>query len=60
MIGKSDQERKAQFLRMIDSKQGHYQSSGALWQNENLNKKASKYVRENTAVKATSYYMLLL
>ena len=58
MICKSDRsirEWKLQFLendgKISGSKQGHYQRSGVLWQNEDLNKKASKYVRENAAVK---------
>ena len=58
MIGKSDRTIRdwiAQFLendcKVPDSKQGHYQRSGVLWQNEDLNKKASKYIRENAAVK---------
>ena len=33
------------------SQQGRYQRSGVLWQNEELNKKAVEYVRENAAVK---------
>ena len=32
----------------------HYQRFGVLWQNEHLNKKPSKYVRENTAVRGKS------
>ena len=58
MIGKSDRtirDWKAQFLENVceipDNKQGHYQRSGVLWQYEDLNKKASKYIRENAAVK---------
>ena len=61
MIGKLDQticEWKLQFLendgKIPESKQGHYQCSGVLWQNEHLNKKASKYVRENATVKGKS------
>ena len=61
MIGKSDRtihEWKLQFLendgKTPESKQGHYQRSGVLWQNEHLNKRASKYVRENAAVKGKS------
>ena len=34
-----------------ESKQGHYQRTGLLWANEELNKKASEYVRANAAVK---------
>ena len=34
-----------------ESQQGRYQRSGVLWQNEELNKKAIDYVRENSAVK---------
>ena len=33
------------------SKQGQYQRTGVLWKNEDLNKKASRYIRENAAVK---------
>ena len=34
-----------------ESLTGKYIRSGVLWQNENLNKQATKYVRENNAVK---------
>ena len=34
-----------------DTLQGKYQCDGVLWQNEDLNKIATKYVRENTVVK---------
>ena len=34
-----------------DTLQGKYQRKGVLWQNEKLNKYASKFVRENAAVK---------
>ena len=34
-----------------DTLQGKYQREGVLWQNEDLNKIATKYVRENTVVK---------
>ena len=34
-----------------ESKQGRYQRSGVLWQNEDFNKKATEYVRVNAAVK---------
>ena len=34
-----------------ESQQGRYQRSGVLWQNEELNKKATEYVRGNAAVK---------
>ena len=34
-----------------ESQQGHYQQSGVLWKNEELNKKAREYVRANAAVK---------
>lgn len=36
---------------MPESKQGRYQRSGVLWSNEDLNKKATEYVRMNAAVK---------
>ena len=35
-----------------DTLQGKYQRSGVLWQNEELNKKATKFVRENGFAKA--------
>ena len=34
-----------------ESQQGHYQRSGVLWQNEELSKKATEYVRQNAALK---------
>lgn len=34
-----------------DNKQGKYQRSGVLWSSEDLNRKASRYVRENANVK---------
>ena len=34
-----------------ESRQGRYQRSGVLWENEDLNKNATEYVRENAAVK---------
>ena len=34
-----------------ETQQGCYQRSGVLWQNEELNKKAVEYVRQNAAVK---------
>ena len=36
---------------MPDFKQGHYQRTGVLWNNEYLNKKASRYIRGNACVK---------
>lgn len=36
---------------MPESKQGAYQRSGVLWTSETLNKKATKYIRENAASK---------
>ena len=33
-----------------DSQQGHYQRTGLLWKNKELNKKAREYVQANTAV----------
>ena len=38
-------------LLITDTLQGKYQRSGVLWQNEQLNKLATRYVRENKAVK---------
>ena len=34
-----------------ESEQGRYQRSDVLWQNEELNKKAVEYVRDNVSVK---------
>ena len=34
-----------------ESQQGRYRHSGVLWQNEELSKKATEYVRQNAAVK---------
>ena len=34
-----------------DSKQGRYQRSGVLWNNEELNKGATEYMRQNAAFK---------
>ena len=34
-----------------ESQEGRYQRTGVLWYNEELNKKAAEYVRENSAVK---------
>ena len=34
-----------------DTLQGKYQRDGVLWQNEDLNKMATRYIRENTVVK---------
>ena len=57
MLGKSDRtvrQWKADFREngcIPDTKQGRYQRSGILWSSEDLNKKAYKFVRENTNVK---------
>ena len=57
MVGKSDRtvrQWQADFREngcIPDSKQGHYQRTGVLWSCEDLNKKATKYVRENSNVK---------
>lgn len=57
MLGKSDRtirQWKADFLQhgsIPDNKQGKYQRSGVLWSSEDLNKKATKYIRENANVK---------
>ena len=34
-----------------DTLQGKYQRTGVLWQNEELNKRATRFVRENAAIK---------
>ena len=36
---------------LLESKQGCYQRSGVLWQNEELNKRGIDYVRENAVIK---------
>ncbi len=57
MIGKSDRtvrEWRAYFNNngaIPESKQGKYEQSGVLWTSEDLNKKASRYIRENATVK---------
>lgn len=58
MIEKSDKtvrEWRKQFFEndavIPESKQGKYQRSGVLWSNEDLNKKATRYIRENANVK---------
>ncbi len=57
MLGKSDRtirQWKADFLQhgsIPDNKQGKYQRSGVLWSSEDINKKATKYIRENANVK---------
>ena len=57
MIGKSDRtvrQWQAEFREngsIPDSKQGRYQRTGILWSCEDLNRKATKYVRENANVK---------
>ena len=58
MIGKSDRtirEWQARFFdnggEVAESRQGGYQRSGILWTNEELNRKAAKFIRENAAVK---------
>ena len=57
MIGKSDKTIHEWRSNVFESgevphsKQGQYQRTGVLWKNEDLNKKASRYIRENAAVK---------
>ena len=58
MIEKSDKtvrEWRKQFFEndavIPESKQGKYQRSGVLWSNEDLNKKATRYIRENANIK---------
>ena len=58
MVKKSDRTVRRWRSGLIDndgvlpeSQQGRYQRSGVLWHNEELNKKAAEYVRENAAVK---------
>ena len=54
MLGKSDrtiQQWKADFLEIGDIADSRHQRSGILWSSEELNKKASKYIQENSNVK---------
>ena len=58
MMKKSDRTVRRWRSALIDndgvlpeSEQGRYQRSGVLWQNEELNKKAVEYVRDNISVK---------
>lgn len=58
MIGKSDRtirEWQAMFFdssgEVPESNQGRYQRSGILWTSEELNRKATKFIREHAAVK---------
>ena len=58
MMKKSDRTVRRWRSALIDndgvlpeSEQGCYQRSGVLWQNEELNKKAVEYVRDNISVK---------
>ena len=58
MIDKSDRtlrEWRSQFFEnggeIPEGKQGKYQRSGVLWSNEDLNRKATRYIRENANVK---------
>ena len=43
-----------------ESKQGKYQQSGILWAIEDLNKKATRFIRENTNVKGQPNLMIVL
>ena len=58
MVGKSEhtvRQWRTNFVEngfeVPDNKQGRYQRSGILWSSEELNEKATKYVRENANVK---------
>ena len=58
MVKKSDRTVRRWRSGLIDndgvlpeSQQGRYQQTGVLWQNEELNKRAVEYIRENAAVK---------
>ena len=58
MIGKSERavrEWRKDFLEndgeIPEGKQGRYQRSGVMWSSEDLNKKATRYIRENASVK---------
>lgn len=57
MLGKSERtvwQWRTDFLEngeILHNKQGRYQRTGLLWSNEELNKKASCFIRENCNVK---------
>ena len=57
MVGKSDRtvrDWRAHFMEtgeIPESKQGKYIRTGVLWTSEELNKKASDYIRDNANVK---------
>ena len=58
MVGRSERtihDWQSRFIAndfiLPDSKQGQYQRSGVLWKDEELNRKASEYIRANTVVK---------
>ena len=60
MTGKSDhtiRKWKVDFLEtgeIPESRQGHYLRSGVLWYSEEVNEKATKYVRDNANVKGAA------
>ena len=58
MIGRSDRtvrEWRSKFFdsggEIPESRQGQYERTGVLWKNESLNRKATRYIRTNAAVK---------
>ncbi len=55
MMGKSEKTIRTwinkNFDKIKENMQGRYQCRGLLWSNEDLNMKATKYVRENASVK---------
>lgn len=55
MVGRSDRTirewRSSNDGCIPDSSQGRYERSGVVWRNEALNKKAKKFVRQNSNVK---------
>ena len=58
MVGRSERtihDWESRFIAndfiLPDSRQGQYQRSGVLWKDEELNRKASEYIRANTVVK---------
>lgn len=59
MMGRSERtirQWRSDFLdnaEILENKQGRYQRSGLLWSSEELNKKASGYIRENACVRGT-------
>ena len=65
MIGtsvKAVRDWRSQFVendgKISESKQGKYWRSGILWASEDVNKKATRFIRENANVKGQSNLMI--